>query len=64
MGLILGDLSYREDVTRAGPRSVSGPALDEHMASHWEKFAEINDGQTREFAGFKDLTGLMMRRSS
>ncbi len=33
-----------KNVTRAGPCRVSGPSLDEYMASLWEKFAETNDG--------------------
>ena len=37
---------------------VSGPALDEYMASLWGKFAATNDGQSRGFTAVEGLTGL------
>ena len=60
----MGDLSYREDATRADHFRVSRPVLDERMASLWEQFTKTNDQQPMEFTGFEDLPGLMMRRSS
>ncbi len=58
MGLVLGDLSYRENVTRAGPCRVSGPALDEHVAFLWGKFAEADDEQPMGMTALEGLTGL------
>ncbi len=35
---------------------VSGPVLDEYMASLWGKFAATNDGQSRGFTVVEDLS--------